>query len=350
MTTSHRPYDRPPAQMTPDGFCEIRASAVGDCQRRLFYSAGNVPKTDEVPEPAQRVMDYGNLLERQVLRMLEDCGWLLGNDGKPVELEVPVSDRVTIAGHVDAVAHNSDYNEGRLTLLEIKTRGNRRFHDIYSRGSWYTNPQAVKQLSIYRTGLIQEGWIAEEDDCCIVNFNRDNAALHIETFKASHLQEIYNQIQGMMLELPKHWNAGLPEPEYPVNDFHCLSCEWRTRCGNIRNISEKLTANTSVTLEAIREKLLLWESAKFVLDGVQEDFHGLDEELRSMTLEYMRAHGMTNLKLGGSVDWSVSLTERVSETLNKEKVRYLLTPLQYEESLKVTHSKPYVTFRAIKGE
>ena len=83
MTTSHRPYDRPPAQMTPDGFCEIRASAVGDCQRRLFYSAGNVPKTDAVPEPAQRVMDYGNLLERQVLRMLEDCGWLLGNDGKP---------------------------------------------------------------------------------------------------------------------------------------------------------------------------------------------------------------------------------------------------------------------------
>ena len=50
------PYSRPNAQFVEDGALEVRASAVGDCRRALWYAATGASRH----EPARRYSPHGD--------------------------------------------------------------------------------------------------------------------------------------------------------------------------------------------------------------------------------------------------------------------------------------------------
>ena len=69
------PYSRPNAQFVEDGVLEIRASAMGDCRRALWYAATGHPVTNPTPDFSLTVMEAGTALEPVVLRAMERAGW-----------------------------------------------------------------------------------------------------------------------------------------------------------------------------------------------------------------------------------------------------------------------------------
>ena len=55
-------YSRPNARFDADGTLEIRASAVGNCRRALWYEANEYPVTNPRSEESLTVLEAGNAL------------------------------------------------------------------------------------------------------------------------------------------------------------------------------------------------------------------------------------------------------------------------------------------------
>ena len=68
-------YSRPNARFGEDGTLEIRASAVGNCRRALWYEANEYPVTNARTEESLTVLEAGNALEPVVLRAMARAGW-----------------------------------------------------------------------------------------------------------------------------------------------------------------------------------------------------------------------------------------------------------------------------------
>ena len=68
-------YSRPNARFGEDGTLEIRASAVGNCRRALWYEANEYPVTNPRTEESLTVLEAGNALEPVVLRAMRRAGW-----------------------------------------------------------------------------------------------------------------------------------------------------------------------------------------------------------------------------------------------------------------------------------
>ena len=205
--TTESIYDRDPAIQDGEDLY-IRASATGLCNRMLYYSAHDVPKTDGTPPDTQVLFDLGNYLEAFAKETLvKHHGWYIG-EIEPLMVLLPLGD-FYVTGHPDAVG-NHDYTSHQNTAIEIKVRGDAMFNNVSARGNFNATPSAVYQLAVYRRGLLEAGTINPEVDCCIVTMNRDTGQIHHEWFMPHRLEEVINVLGVELSEDIDRWREGRP--------------------------------------------------------------------------------------------------------------------------------------------
>ena len=116
-------YSRPNARFDEDGQLEIRASAVGNCRRALWYTATGHQPSATPTNDSLTMLEAGTALEPVVLRAMERAGWEVApadpNDPKPVSVQLAPNLKVT--GHPDATGVMPLF--GGEAVIEVKTRG-----------------------------------------------------------------------------------------------------------------------------------------------------------------------------------------------------------------------------------
>ena len=76
-------FSRPAARFDDDGQLEIRASAVGNCRRALWYAATGYEPANPPSQESLTAMEAGNALEPVVARAMERAGWQVDPAGPP---------------------------------------------------------------------------------------------------------------------------------------------------------------------------------------------------------------------------------------------------------------------------
>ena len=155
-TVAADPYSRPNAQFTEDGVLEVRASAMGDCRRALWYAATGHPVTNPTAESALTVMEAGTALEPVVLRAMERAGWEIhpADRDNPQRVSVPISPTMRVSGHPDATGIMPIF--GGEAVIEVKTRNPDAFKRWQVLGAERSHPNAVAQAAVYTLGTFGE--------------------------------------------------------------------------------------------------------------------------------------------------------------------------------------------------
>ena len=337
-------YERDPA-ISDGNQLYIRASATDLCSRMLYYSAKGVPKTDDTPADTQVMFDLGNYLEAFVKdTMAKHHGWTFqGLD--PYTVYMPISQSLVVTGHPDAIGM-CERTGDMLTTVEIKTRGDGMFNNVTSRGNFNAVPGAVYQLAMYRHVLVETGTVEPEVDSCIATMNRDSGQLHQEWFAPNRLEEALAVLQEELQEDINRWDEGVPPIYLPPDHYQCVSCKWRTHCGNI--VVDGATI-AGVPTEQLARTIQAWEPYKLAeqVNTMPKEVH---EDTRAMALAFMLDNRLEKMPVAGeSFAWNISKRQRNGVKLNEDKVRYLLGPVQYDQCLEEWEGEPYVEIRKGKA-
>ena len=138
------PYSRPNAQFVEDGVLEIRASAVADCRRALWYAATGHPVTNPPADSVLTVMEAGTALEPVVLRAMERAGWEIhpADRQNPQRVSVPIGPTMRLTGHPDATGVMPIF--GGEAVIEVKTRNPDAFKRWQVLGAERSHPNTVR--------------------------------------------------------------------------------------------------------------------------------------------------------------------------------------------------------------
>ena len=349
-------YSRPPAQYEAidEGWSvlTVRASAVTDCQRKLYYSASSVPESDEVPVGSRNVMQLGQTLEPEVLRRMQDLGWEFLDEPITDLFHAYFSDHIRVSGVIDAygLPPQQEGHPHEWCVVEVKTHNANAFLQIRQYGNYIAQPAAVAQLAMYRQMAILMDDIPAEAECVIASMNRDNGELHIEPFRPEVLDEVAREIARSWdnSQHERFQSSEVPPPGYVVDDYHCLSCEWRSHCGNVSQPVEpqEASAGDPAELEAVVAAFREWETAQQIAEQYKVPEH-LEKQAKQLAMNYMQRFNERSIDIRGSSgqNYTVSLSERKSVEVDKDQVRFLLNPEQWQQVIQEKYTRPFVSFR-----
>ena len=150
-------YSRPNARFDADGTLEIRASAVGNCRRALWYEANEYPVTNARTEESLTVLEAGNALEPVVLRAMRRAGWEIDATDKdnPEMVSLRLGPTLVVTGHVDATGVVPIFGD-EPSVIEIKTRGPEAYKRWRTLGAERSHPESVAQAAFYSYGTFGE--------------------------------------------------------------------------------------------------------------------------------------------------------------------------------------------------
>ena len=150
-------YSRPNARFDADGTLEIRASAVGNCRRSLWYEANEFPVTNARTEESLTVLEAGNALEPVVLRAMRRAGWDITPTDRdnPEMMSLRLGPTLVVTGHVDATGVVPIFGD-EPSVIEIKTRGPEAYKRWRKLGAERSHPESVAQAAFYSYGTFGE--------------------------------------------------------------------------------------------------------------------------------------------------------------------------------------------------
>ena len=356
-------YERANALWTQEngGTIEIRASAVNNCSRALWYSLMGTPKSDPNSITTDTILKMGQALEPLALRQSAFINeWLYHPQQLPdiLKLNVPLAPNYRITGIADAIMGDQ---EGNIFPVEIKTRNERNFDQVVRRGNYQAKQEAVMQLAFYTKALHN---VITGPDAYIVTLNRSTGALHQEAFSRITLEKVWLDIQQRVLQIAEHWQPAmddpkeetLPPPEMPQNHWLCHYCEWKTTCGNVTNADPQgLSSSRNFTneeLDAMEDnaQTAIAEYVESILKKEQQIDQSKKNALRKTIMDYVAL-----LPAGKCVfthdgeDYSCSINTGTQTTYNMDTVRYLLGPEKMEAITVEKDKTPYLTIRQLKS-
>ena len=359
MTTAvqtHAPqqdaYSRPAARFR-DGRLDIRASAVGQCRRALWYAATEQPVTNPTEPDSLTLLEAGTALDPVVVRAMQRDGWSVSaaDRDQPQSVTVEVSDQLTVTGHPDATGFllpeggavaaaeqflfgaEEPLEQGDQLVIEIKARGPEAFKHWQTLGAERSHPESVAQAACYSLGLF-----GEVRDIVIATLDTGARRWDYEVIPAERAERAWDAACRRMSALVEHHDAcgpdpgALPERDFAASDWQCQRCPYLNRCqpGEAAAPADETDAEPAepVSDDAAQAALRDYEQA-------QSQLKSLDADKRSAlkTLQHwLEAKGESKAKLEGSAKTrTVGMVTSRRYAVDHKRLNALLEPEQRAE-------------------
>ncbi len=355
-------YNRPPIIVDKEqNRLIIRASQATSCRRQLAYYARNEPITNPPDNIAINRMLAGTYLEAVAVDYLKRTEWTDVNSftddyAFPPRLNIKLTDNIFITGTPDAHGSHEMITDGKLSVLEIKTRGNAAWSQMQKLGTMGAFPSAVAQLALYRKGLLDyqtkknEYLIDTDSTGVIVTMNTDTKEVRMFTASDMNLENSLADITAKLtplslLLLNNETKGTLPAKDYAPTSWQCRYCPFFTVCTDTKTTddTDKDTPKKPKKvgkLEALNA-LHNYETANAtVVDnkGAEAD----KKEARGALLDYLKGEETKQTELIGKSGLSrnIKITTRETTQVDLEQLGQILSMEQYKNIVtkKVTES------------
>ncbi len=357
MTTeTHAPqrdgYSRPAARFQ-DGLLDVRASALGQCRRALWYAATEQPVTNPTEPDSLTLLEAGNALEPVVVRAMQRDGWSVSaaDRDQPPSVTVEVSDQLTVTGHPDATGYlppeggavaaveqflfgaEEPAGTGDELVIEIKTRGPEAFKHWQTLGAERSHPESVAQAACYSLGLF-----GEVRDIVIATLDTGARRWEHEVIPAARAERAWDSACLRLSALADHHEAcgtdpeALPERDFAASDWQCQRCPYLNLCqpGEATGESDETEAEPTepVSDEAAQAALREYEQAQREIKA-----HESDKRTALKTLQHwLQRKGVEKARLEGSAKTrTVGMVASRRYSVDHQRLNALLDPEQRAE-------------------
>ena len=266
------PYSRPNAQFTDGGVLEIRASAMGDCRRALWYAATGHPVTNPTADSALTVMEAGTALEPVVLRAMERAGWEIhpADRENPLRVSVPIGPTMRVSGHLDATGIMPIF--GGEAVIEVKTRNPDAFKRWQVLGAERSHPNAVAQAAVYTLGTF-----GEMRDAVIACMDTGSRSWDYEVIPGERLEKALQDASERLGKLAAHHVLigpdpdALPERDFTAESWQCRGCPFLASCQPEAAVAtaeeDQQKATEEVSIDDARQAVTDYLSAQDAVRG-----------------------------------------------------------------------------------
>ena len=340
-------FSRPAARFDADGNIEVRASAVANCRRALWYAATNYKPTNPPSEESLTAMEAGNALEPVVVRAMERAGWQVdpADPQDPNQVAVRIGPNVIVTGHPDGsvrmpVERGEAVSElatvqmllfgdepaappyGGPMVVEIKTRGPEAFKRWRTLGAERSHPASVAQAAFYTLGEY-----GQMSDAVIATMDTGSRTWDFEVIPADRLERALQDACEWLGELAAHHVLNGPDPDaLPDRDFssgswQCRSCPFLDIClpGAEEVSTEAEIEGEMVSDEDARDAVAVYAEAQ---ESIKEPEKAKRAALKTLKA-WMRRQGDAKVTIG---DRKVSLVTSKRYSVNYRKLNELLDP------------------------
>ena len=324
-------YSRPNARFDADGTLEIRASAVGNCRRALWYTATEHEVTNPTPEESLTVLEAGNALEPVVLRAMRRAGWEIDATDRdnPEMMSMRLGPHLVVTGHVDATGVVPIFG-GQASVIEIKTRGPEAFKRWRTLGAERSHPESVWQAALYTCSTFNEA-----RDAVIATMDTGSRQWDFEVIPAERVERAFEQACERLGRLGAHHRLHgadpevLPERDFTADDWQCKRCPFLNTClpgsAAVEPVPEDEPAEDTepVNDDEAQAALREYENAQEMLKAIEEDKQWALGLLRG----WLKQQGKDKAKLEGREKTrTVGMVKSTRYNVDHKKLNALLAP------------------------
>ena len=323
-------YSRPNARFDGEGILEIRASAVGNCRRALWYEATGWEVTNPRDDDSITMLEAGNALEPVVLQAMRRAGWDITPTDRdnPRRVSLRLGPTLLVSGHVDAAGVAPIFGN-EPSIVEVKTRGPEAFKKWRTLGAERSHPESVWQAAIYTYGTFDEA-----RDVVIATLNTADRTWDYEVIPAARMERAFEQACARLGELAAHHVINgpdpdvLPERDFTADDWQCKRCPFLNACLPGMAAADEPEDEPDDTAEPVsdeeaRAALLEYENAQEMLKAIEEDKAWALGMLRA----WLKQRGEDKAKLaGGKKTRTVGMVKSTRYNVDHKRLNSLLDP------------------------
>ena len=323
-------YSRPNASFGEDGALEVRASAVGNCRRALWYEATGWEVTNPRDDDSLTMLEAGNALEPVVLRAMRRAGWdITATDrDNPRRVSLRLGPTLLVSGHVDAAGVAPIFG-GEPSIVEVKTRGPEAFKKWRTLGAERSHPESVWQAAFYTYGTFDEA-----RDVVIATLNTGDRTWDYEVIPARRVERAFEQACARLGELAAHHVINGPDPEvlperdFTAEDWQCKRCPFLNTClpgmaAEAEVEDEPDDTAEPVTYEEARKALHEYEEIQDTIREFEDEKRWVTDVLRA----WLKQRGEDKAKLEGRKKTrTVGMVNSTKYNVNHKKLNALLDP------------------------
>ena len=322
-------YSRPNARFNGDGTLEIRASAVGNCRRALWYEATGHQVTNPRSDDSLTMLEAGNALEPVVLRAMQRAGWDITPTDKdnPRMVSLRLGPTLAVSGHVDAAGVAPIFGN-EPSIVEVKTRGPEAYKKWRVMGAERSHPESVWQAAFYTYGAFEES-----RDVVIATLDTGNRVWDYEVIPAERVERAFEQACARLGELAAHHLVNgpdpyaLPERDFTADDWQCQRCPFLNTClpgsAAVELEDEPAVDAELITDDEAQAALREYENAQEMLKAIEEDKAWALGMLRT----WLTQQGKDKAKLEGREKTrTVGMVKSTRYNVNHKRLNALLDP------------------------
>ena len=323
-------YSRPNARFDADGTLEIRASAVGNCRRALWYEANEYPVTNARTEESLTVLEAGNALEPVVLRAMRRAGWEIDatDEDNPEMVSLCLGPTLVVTGHVDATGVVPIFGD-EPSVIEIKTRGPEAYKRWRTLGAERSHPESVAQAAFYSYGTF-----GEARDVVIATMDTGSRQWDFEVIPAERVATAFHRACERVGTIGAHHvlhgrdSQAMPERDFTADDWQCKRCPFLNTClpgsAAVEEPEDEPAADTEpVTDDEAQAALREYENAQEMLKAIEEDKQWALGLLRT----WLTQQGRDKAKLEGREKTrTVGMVKSTRYNVDHKRLNSLLDP------------------------
>ncbi|MYC38062.1 MAG: hypothetical protein F4X66_14275 [Chloroflexi bacterium] len=323
-------YSRPNARFGDDGTLEIRASAVGNCRRALWYEATGHQVTNPRDDDSLTMLEAGNALEPVVLRAMQRAGWDITPTDRdnPRMVSLRLGPTLAVSGHVDAAGVAPIFGL-EPSIVEVKTRGPEAYKKWRTLGAERSHPESVWQAAFYTYGAFEEA-----RDLVIATLDTGNRVWDYEVIPARRVERAFDQACARLGELAAHHLVNgpdpyvLPERDFTADDWQCKRCPFLNAClpgsAAVEEAEDEPAVDAGlVTDDEAQAALREYEQAQEMLKAIEEDKAWALGMLRT----WLKQQGKEKARLEGREKTrTVGKVKSTRYNVNHKRLNALLDP------------------------
>ena len=326
-------YDRPSARFTDDDRLEVRASALCQCRRALWYAATNQEVTNPMTDETKLVLEAGQALEAVVVRAMQRRFWTVtpADPDAPLRVEVEAIPGLTVTGHPDATGAIELF--GDESVIEVKTRGPEAFKRWQTLGAERCHPESVAQAACYTLGVF-----GDFRETVIATLDTGSRRWDYEVIPAARVERAWDRACERLAPLAEHYEShgpnpeALPERDFSASDWQCQRCPYLNVCqpGEAAEAVDEADAEPTepVSDEVAHDALLKYEQIQQQLKSLDADKRGALKTLQ----HWLQQKGEAKARLEGSAKTrTVGMVTSRHYAVDHKRLNALLEPEQRAE-------------------